>query len=163
MKRTGFLMIMALILSAVPVGAQTVSKDGKLLLLDKLTHKGNVNAANPLSNLPGTWWRTASYVSLFNLTTDQQKKMDEVFQESRVRLITLDADLKVQEVMLEPLMAAERLDEAKTLAQIDRVAQARAELEKANARMLLGIRQVMTAEQWTKLQKGSFNVKFQFH
>jgi protein CpxP len=49
--------------------------------------------------------------------------------------------------LLEPLMDAERLDEAKTLVQIDRVAQARAELEKANARMLLGIRQVMTADQ----------------
>jgi Spy/CpxP family protein refolding chaperone len=163
MKRTGFLMIVVVLLATVPVEAQTVSKDGKLALLDQLTHKGKENAANPLSSLPGTWWRTASYVSLFNLTPDQQKKMDEVFQESRVRLITLDADLKVQEVMLEPLMAAERLDEAKTLAQIDRVAQARAELEKANARMLLGIRQVMTSEQWTKLQKSSFNLKFRFH
>jgi hypothetical protein len=32
------------------------------------------------------------------------------------------------------------------------VAQARAELEKANARMLLGIRRVMTADQWQKLK-----------
>jgi hypothetical protein len=32
------------------------------------------------------------------------------------------------------------------------VAQARAELEKANARMLLGIRRVLTPDQWKKLQ-----------
>jgi hypothetical protein len=32
------------------------------------------------------------------------------------------------------------------------VAQARAELEKANARMLLGFRGVLTQEQWKKLQ-----------
>jgi TonB family protein len=38
------------------------------------------------------------------------------------------------------------------VAQIDKIAQARAELEKANARMLLGIRRVMTADQWQKLK-----------
>src|SRR6185295_2596479 len=98
-------------------------------------------------------------VKAFDLTADQQKKMDEVFQESRVRLITLDGDLRTQEALLEPLMSAERLDEAKTLAQIDRVAQARAELEKANARMLLGIRQVLTPEQRTILEKRESKIK----
>jgi Spy/CpxP family protein refolding chaperone len=53
---------------------------------------------------------------------------------------------------MDPLIAAERLDEVKILAQIDRIAQARAELEKANSRMLLAIRQSLTMEQWTKIQ-----------
>ena len=46
---------------------------------------------------------------------------------------------------MEPLLAADQPDEGKILAQIDRVAQARAELEKANARMLLGLRRVLTS------------------
>jgi Spy/CpxP family protein refolding chaperone len=50
-------------------------------------------------------------------------------------------------------MAADSPDETKTLAQIDKVAQARAELEKANARFLFGIRRVLTPEQWKKLQE----------
>ena len=54
---------------------------------------------------------------------------------------------------LEPLMSADRPDEAQVLAQIDKVAQARAELEKSNARMLLGIRQVLTADQWKQLKE----------
>ena len=49
-------------------------------------------------------------------------------------------------------MSADTPDEPKILAQIDRVAQARAELEKANARLLLGIRRVLTPDQWKKLQ-----------
>ena len=53
---------------------------------------------------------------------------------------------------MEPLVAAEQPDETKILTQIDRVAQARAELEKANARMLLGIRRTLTQDQWKKLQ-----------
>jgi hypothetical protein len=38
------------------------------------------------------------------------------------------------------------------MAQIDKVADARADLEKANAKMLLGIRGVLTPDQWTKLR-----------
>ena len=38
------------------------------------------------------------------------------------------------------------------LAQIDKVAQARAELEKANARFLLALRAKLTPEQWKALQ-----------
>ena len=53
---------------------------------------------------------------------------------------------------MEPLIKADRLDEIKVAAQIDKVADARAELEKANAKMLLGIRQVLTQEQWTMLK-----------
>ena len=53
---------------------------------------------------------------------------------------------------MEPLVAAEPPDENKLLAQIDKVAQARAELEKANARMLLELRGQLTHDQWVKLQ-----------
>jgi len=86
------------------------------------------------------------------LTADQLKKMDDVFQQTRLKLIDLNAGLQKEEVIMEPLIAAEQPDEAKIVAQIDKVAQARAELEKANARMLLGIRRVLTAEQWEKLK-----------
>ena len=154
MKRTGFLTIAMLLLTGIPALAQSVSKDGKDLLNQDLLKKQAMNAkvTSSLANLSGTWWRTPLYAKAFDLTADQQKRMDDVFQESRVRLIALDADLKVQEATLEPLMSAERMDEAKTLAQIDRVAQARAELEKANARMLLRLRMVLTSEQWDKIQ-----------
>ena len=60
--------------------------------------------------------------------------------------------MQKEEAILEPLLAADRPDETQVLAQIDRIAQARAELEKANARMLLGFRGVLTLEQWKKLE-----------
>jgi Spy/CpxP family protein refolding chaperone len=77
--------------------------------------------------------------------------MDDIFQQHRLRLIDLNAAVEKEEVTLEPLVADETLDDAKITAQIDRVAQARAELEKANGRMLLGIRKVLTPEQWQRL------------
>jgi Spy/CpxP family protein refolding chaperone len=105
------------------------------------------------TGLPDRWWRNPATAQSLGLTADQQKKMDDVFQQYRLKLIDLNAALEKEEVVLEPLVAAEPLDEAKITAQIDRVAQARAELEKANGRMLLGIRKPLTQEQWNKLQK----------
>ena len=50
-------------------------------------------------------------------------------------------------------MRDDQPNEAQILAQIDKVAQARAELEKANARFLLAIRGKLTPEQWKQMQE----------
>src|SRR4030095_5266076 len=98
----------------------------------------------------GTWWRNPQYVDGLSLTMEQQKRMDEVFQQSRIKLSDLTATLDKEEAILEPLMESEQLDEARAAAQIDKVANARAELEKANARMVTGSAQILTPEQWTR-------------
>jgi Spy/CpxP family protein refolding chaperone len=100
----------------------------------------------------GRWWTDPALVQSLGLTPDQQKRIDTLFQQSRLKLIDLSASLQKEEALLEPLVEADKPDEAQVLAQIDRVAQARAELEKANARMLLGFRGVLTQEQWKKLE-----------
>lgn len=101
---------------------------------------------------PGRWWTDPGLVQRLGLSSDQQAKIDDLFQRSRLKLIDLRASLQKEEAILEPLLAADHPDEAKILLQIDRIAQARAELEKANARMLLGFRNVLSPEQWKKLQ-----------
>jgi Spy/CpxP family protein refolding chaperone len=101
---------------------------------------------------PGMWWHNPDLVQKLNLTPDQQKHMDDILQQSRLQLIDLRANVEKQEVLMEPMLAANPPDTNKILAQIDHTAQARAELEKANAKMLLGIRNVLTPDQWTKLQ-----------
>jgi Spy/CpxP family protein refolding chaperone len=101
---------------------------------------------------PGMWWKNPDLVQKLTLTPDQQKRMGDIFQQSRLQLIDLKAAFEKQEVLLEPMLADNPPDTNKVLAQIDRTAQARAELEKANAKMLLGIRGVLTPDQWTKLQ-----------
>ena len=99
----------------------------------------------------GTWWKNPTVVQRLGLTPDQAKKMDDIFQQSRIQLIDLKANVEKQDAMLEPLLSANPVDTAKASAQIDKVAQARADLEKTDAKMLLGIRAVLTPDQWTKL------------
>jgi Spy/CpxP family protein refolding chaperone len=99
----------------------------------------------------GMWWKNPMVVQRLTLTPEQTKKMDDIFQQSRLQLIDLKANVEKQQVLLEPMLSANPLETTKALAQIDKVAQSRADLEKANARMLLGIRAVLTPDQWTKL------------
>jgi Spy/CpxP family protein refolding chaperone len=88
----------------------------------------------------GRWWNNPELVQKLGLTADQQKKMEVIFQQNRPSLMDLSSSLHKEETSMVPLLAADQPDEGKILAQIDRVAQARAELEKANPRMHLGLR-----------------------
>jgi len=113
--------------------------------------------------LSGRWWTNSDTAGRLGLTPDQQKKMDDIFQQNRLKLIDLTAALDKEEVVLEPLVEADQPDAAKIRAQIDRIAQARAELEKANANMLLGIRLILTPSQWKGLRaaRGGPRLKWQ--
>src|SRR6201993_3928781 len=101
---------------------------------------------------PGRWWDNPNVAQQVGITDDQKKKMDDIFQQNRLRLIDLKAAVEKQEAIMQPMIQADQPDEAKILSQIDAIAQARAELEKANARMLLGIRTVLTPDQWKKFR-----------
>lgn len=101
---------------------------------------------------PARWWNNAAFAKDLGLTAEQQKKMEGIFEENRPKLTDKFDALRKEEANMEPLLSADQPDETKILAQIDRVAQARAELEKFNARMLLGMRRVLTQDQWKKLQ-----------
>jgi len=101
---------------------------------------------------PGMWWLDQDVVRLLKITPEQQNKMSDIFQANRTKMIDLKATLDKEEVTLEPLMKADVPEDAKILAQIDRVAAARAELDKNHAKMLLAMRHVLTPEQWKVLQ-----------
>ena len=116
--------------------------------MERAFHPGEGRGGGP----PGRWWTDPALIQRLGLTADQQKHIDALFQQNRLKLIDLSAGVQKEEAILEPLLAADRPDETQVLAQIDRIAQARAELEKANARMLLGFRGVLTLEQWKKLE-----------
>jgi Spy/CpxP family protein refolding chaperone len=114
--------------------------------------RGPQNGDEPLSELAGKWWTNPSTVQRLQLSEDQQKRIDQIFQQSRLKLIDLRAGLEKEEAVLDPLLAADHPQESLVLPQIDRVAMARAELEKANARMLFSFRVVLTPEQWKQLK-----------
>jgi Spy/CpxP family protein refolding chaperone len=108
---------------------------------------------------PGKWWTRPDEIERLGLSPDQRKNLNDILQQHRLKLIDLDAALQREEVILEPLVNADQPDDAKVFAQVDRVAQARAELEKANSRMLWQVRRVLTPDQWKLLQSPRPTIK----
>jgi periplasmic protein CpxP/Spy len=107
----------------------------------------------PFGVLRGRFWNNPKIVDALRLTDDQRKAMDDILQQHLETLVDLRANAEKAELALRPLINADQLDESRILAQIDQVAQARAELFKANARFLLAIRSKLTPDQWKQIQE----------
>lgn len=100
----------------------------------------------------GRWWDEPGLIDKLKLTEDQRKAMDAVLDQHKPELIDQKAKVEKFEAEMEPLMRADKPDEVRILAQIDKVADARKELEKSNARFLLALRSKLTVEQWKQLE-----------
>ncbi len=100
----------------------------------------------------GRWWNNPTMIEKLKLTDDQRKAMDAIMLAHREKLIDLRANLDKAELAMQPMMSEDQPNENAILAQIDKVAAARADLEKANARFLLALRGKLTPEQWKTLQ-----------
>lgn len=100
----------------------------------------------------GKWWKNSEVVRELQLTEPQITQIEQTFLEHRLKLIDLRAEVERQETRLQPLIEADRPDEAKVSAQIDLLLAARGKLEKENAMMMLAIRRVLSVDQWKKLE-----------
>jgi Spy/CpxP family protein refolding chaperone len=100
----------------------------------------------------GKWWKNSDVVRELQLSDAQVNQLEQAFLEHRLKLIDLRADVERQEARLQPLIEADQIDEAKVSTQIDAVLAARARLEKQHTMMMLGVRRVLSVEQWKKLQ-----------
>ncbi len=101
---------------------------------------------------PGRWWKNAEIVKSLGLADSQVQKIEQIFLDSRMKLVDIHASLEKEEIKLEPLIEADNPDENAVMSAIDRIAASRASLEKANAQMAFAIRRVLTPEQWKKLR-----------
>jgi len=115
-------------------------------------HRPPMERALGLHGDHGRWWNNPQVVEQLKLTEAQRKSFDGILLEHREKLIDLRANVEKAELEMEPLMSADQPNEARILSQIEKVAQSRAELEKANARFLLAIRSKLTPEQWKQVQ-----------
>lgn len=99
----------------------------------------------------GKWWKNPELVKKLGLTDAQVQQLNKIAQDHRMQEIDLRATLEKQEAALEPLMESDKPDEAQVMAQLDKVGQARTNLQKSNTQSMLAIRRVLTPEQWKQL------------
>ena len=99
------------------------------------------------------WWDDRGFVKSLKLRPDQQARMDAIFEQNRSLLLSRFDGLQQAEAQMAQLSSSSSPDESALYAQIDRVAQARAELEKANTHLLLQLRSQMDPDQIKRLEK----------
>jgi len=115
-------------------------------------HRPPMERAFRFEGMHGQFWNNPKLVEQLQLTEEQRKEMDSILLSHRSQLIDLHASEQKAELEMQPLMGADQPNESAILAQIDKIAATRAELEKANARFLLAIRAKLTPDQWKQVQ-----------
>jgi Spy/CpxP family protein refolding chaperone len=101
----------------------------------------------------GSWWNNPEIAEKIGLNDQQKQQLEKISQARRLKMIDLRADLEKQQVILGPMLQAFHPDEAQVLAQVDKVSQARAALEKERVQAMLATRNVLTEDQWNKLKE----------
>jgi Spy/CpxP family protein refolding chaperone len=106
----------------------------------------------------GEWWMNPEIAERIGLSDQQKQQLEKISLDGRLKMIDLRADLEKQHVILGPMLRAFHPDEAQVLAQVEKVSQAQAALEKERVQAMLDSRNVLTEEQWNKLK----NMRMEF-
>jgi periplasmic protein CpxP/Spy len=115
-------------------------------------HQPPLGRAFQFRGTRGHWWNNPRVAAELKLTDTQRKAMDQILFQHREQLINLQANLEKANLGMEPLMNADEPNKTAIDAQIDKVVQARADLERADARFLLALRMELTPEQWKQVR-----------
>jgi Spy/CpxP family protein refolding chaperone len=89
-----------------------------------------------------------------DLTAEQQKKVDVIHEKQARLMVQAQADLRIAEMDMQQLMRAETPDKAKIDAQIDKLSQLQAGIQKSRTATLFEIRALLTPEQLKKFSVG---------
>jgi Spy/CpxP family protein refolding chaperone len=100
----------------------------------------------------GPWWKDPQLRQKLQLSDEQVQKIEKIARDQHLQEIDLRADVEKQDVLLRTLMESDAPDKSQALAQVDRLSEARARLERSRVEMFLSIQQVLTPEQAKKLR-----------
>lgn len=94
------------------------------------------------------WWQSDVYKKELGLTAEQVRRLEETFQKALPTLKAQKSALDAAEARFERLVEAG--DDSAAMEQVNIVEATRAELNKTRALMLLGMRKLLTRDQWAK-------------
>ena len=95
------------------------------------------------------WWQNDRYRAELGLTTDQSRRLEEIFQSNQSTLRAQKKAFDTAEAEFNRLV--EHGNDSAVMEQVLNVEAARAELNKTRALMLLRMRRALTTDQWLKL------------
>jgi Spy/CpxP family protein refolding chaperone len=124
-----------------------------LIIAVVLAMAGPLVAANEFDLPPGRWWENPRFVSLIGLSDEQQGQIREVVFEYARRMIDLKAEVDKAGLDLASTVDQQEFDPAPVRAAYAVFQTARHKLENERFEMLLEVRQILTYEQWRKIEE----------
>jgi Spy/CpxP family protein refolding chaperone len=110
------------------------------------------------TQVAGAWWTNAALLQQLGITDDQKLKIERTFENHRLAIVSAADLLEKEEAQLARLLDAEPMDRNAVYTQVDRVIQARSEMERASAAMTLEMREHLTRAQWLQLPRTNLTI-----
>ena len=95
----------------------------------------------------GKFWKKEKVREKLQMSDDEVRYLEQIFARHQGALTDLDAEVNKAKARLDALLGDDRADDARVLAEVDALEQARANLGKARVTMLLEMRRVLTPAQ----------------
>ena len=109
----------------------------------------------------GPFWLNPELVMRIQLTPDQVHRLADAYLQGRLKIIQLEANEEMEEAKLDHLESSPTMDSNEALAATDRLADARAATEKADAHLAFALRAILTADQLSMLRQGYLHVNME--
>jgi Spy/CpxP family protein refolding chaperone len=101
----------------------------------------------------GKWWKDPDIATELNLTSQDVKKLDNLFVKSRRRMIELKNRVEKEQFEYQTLIESKNLDEAAVNRQLERLEKARTDLNAERSRFVLGVRKILGRDRFQRLQQ----------
>lgn len=101
----------------------------------------------------GKWWQDPDIAKELNLTSKDVKALDDLFIESRRRMIELKNQVEKEQFEYQTLIESKNLDESAVNRQLQRLEEARTELNAERSRFVLGVRKILGRDRFQRLQQ----------
>jgi Spy/CpxP family protein refolding chaperone len=101
----------------------------------------------------GKWWQDPGIAKELNLGSRDVKALDDLFVESRRRMIKLKNQVEKEQFEYQTLIESKDLDESAVNRQLQRLEKARTELNAERSRFVLGIRKILGRDRFQRLQQ----------
>jgi Spy/CpxP family protein refolding chaperone len=100
----------------------------------------------------GKWWYSSQIQKNLNLSKNEIGQLDQLFADSRIKLIKLKSEVESQQFELDQLLSKKKVDDADVKKQFHKLEQARKNLANERLNFVIGVRNILGADRFQQLK-----------
>lgn len=100
----------------------------------------------------GKWWRMPEVAKKLELTSEEQQKFDDLFVQSRRRMIDLKSNVQKEKLEMEMILDQQNFDESACMDRFKKFQDARTNLTNERFRFLVEVRKLLGLDRYRRLK-----------